>query len=300
MSNAGIDNAPRNPTLTGEALARMALADFENFFLPGRGMHIPLTIGDTRSHASAKSRGTERWIAISRDMASQEIDGPTTLFFHLLILGHEIAHIVHEHTYAGEQQADEHSALEFWADFYGAKVMMTLVTFGDQISGVMRSYFPVAVTFDKPLAHVAEAADRMVEGNVYNRHARYPAPMVRVGLISNGVTSFLRHNMADSFSPGMYLQILLQIISGGNVQRLIDLEQLKVDFATDPTDQILEWHRKIQGDRRAITPDFRLNLLPYLHTTFDQTDEERAESKRVRLAEMHSAGYLLDVTEDNL
>ena len=278
----------------------MALADFEKFFLPGRGMSIPLSIGDTRSHASAKSLGTERWVAISADMARHEIDGPTTFFFHLLILGHEIAHVVHEHTYAGEQQAEEHSALEFWADFYGAKVMMTLVTFGDQISQIFRTYFPSGVTYDKPLAHVAEAADRMVAANVYNRHSRYPAPMVRVGLISNGVTSFLRHNMGSLFNPRMYLDILMQIIAGENVQRLVTLEQLQIDFATDPTERIHQWHRDMQGDRRAITPDFRLNLLPYLHTTFDQTEEERVESKRVRLAEMHSAGYLLDITAEDL
>lgn len=281
--------------LTGEILARMALEDFAEFFFQGRELIIPLTIGDTRSHASAKSKGKKRWIAISRDMAEHEIDGPATFLFHLLILGHEIAHIAHEHVYSGQQDTIEHSALEFWADFYGAKVLMTLITFGARIRENFDSYFSDPDEYRKRLTHVGDAVDRMVETNVYNEHPKYPAPLVRVGLVQNGICSFLRHNMGASFKPSMYASIFTIVMSGPTVRHLMESDPNQADFSDEPIKRILNWHRAMQGDRSAITPDFKFHLLKYLHTTFDQTDEERGISQAMRLSELHAAGYLLDV-----
>jgi hypothetical protein len=286
--------------ITGEDLANMALADFAEFFLPDHRLTIPLSIGDTGSHASAKSKGARRWIAISRDMAGHEIDGPATFLFHLLILGHEIAHVVHEHVYAGQQQAADHSALEFWADFYGAKVMMTLITFGPRISESFQRHYPTREAYGKRLLHVGEAVDKMIAGNVYNLHPKYPAPLLRASLVYNGVTSFLRHNMGRTFTPEMYLSIFRAVMAGPSVKRLIATDVHQADFTSEPIERIQKWHREMQGDRAAITPDFYPNLLPYLHTTFDQTDEEREHSKRIRLEEMHAGGYLLDVKPADL
>lgn len=300
MSDPLTSNSIDMPTLTGETLARMALEDFAEFFLRGRELTIPLTIGDTSSHASAKSKDKKRWIAISLDMAENEIDGPSTFLFHLLILGHEIAHIVHEHVYSGQQDTKDHSALEFWADFYGAKVMMTLITFGARIRETFSSYFSNPEEYRKRLTHVGEAVDRMVATNIYNEHPKYPPPLVRVGLIQNGVCSFLRHNMGGAFSPDMHMSIFKIIMSGPTVRQLMATDPQQADFSDEPINRILNWHRTMQGDRPAITSDFKFHLLNYLHTTFDQTDEEREVSKATRLSELHAAGYLLDVMPGDL
>ena len=295
MSDPKVEETAAKPKLSGEVLANMALQDFADFFLPGHQLVIPLTIGDTRSHASAKSRGPKRWIAISRDMADHEITDPATFLFHLLIVGHEIAHVVHEHVYAGQQEAKDHSALEFWADFYGAKVTMTLITFGSRICDSLEDFVQGASEDKKRLTYLGEAVDMMIATNVYNAHPKYPPPLVRAGLINNGVTSFLRHNMGADFTPKMYPSIFATLMSGPSVQRLIETDALQTDFSSEPIERIQRWHREIQGNRPAITPHFRFNLLPYLHTTFDQTDGERQLSKQERLAELQAAGFLEDV-----
>jgi hypothetical protein len=300
MSVSEIGKPPVNPLFTGEALANMALQDFADFFLPEREFVIPLTIGDTTSHASAKSLGKKRWIAISRDMADHEIAGPATFLFHLLILGHEIAHVVHEHVYAGQQEPKDHSALEFWADFYGAKVTMTLITFGGRICERLADYVNYASDGKKRLTYMSEALDMMIAGNVYNAHPRYPPPLVRAGLVNNGVTSFLRHNMGASFDPKMYLSIFRTMMGGRSVQELIKTDALRTDYSFEPLERVQRWHREMQGDRAAITSHFKFNLLPYLHTTFDQTDEERGISRGQRLAELQAAGYLQDVKLQDL
>lgn len=295
MTGAHVEAPPEKPEPTGKVLAKMALKDFADFFLPGHQLVIPLTIGDTSSHASAKSRGAKRWIAISRDMADHEITDPATFLFHLLILGHEIAHVVHEHVHAGQQEAKDHSALEFWADFYGAKVTMTLITFGSRICDGLEDFVQGASEDKKRLTYLGEAVDKMIAGNVYNDHPKYPPPLVRAGLVSNGVISFLRHNMGPSFTPTMYLSISRNVLGGPSVKRLIETDAFKTDFSSEPIERIQRWHREIQGNRPAITPHFRFNLLPYLHTTFDQTEDERQLSKQERLAELQAAGFLEDV-----
>ncbi|RIV82185.1 hypothetical protein [Aurantiacibacter zhengii] len=300
MVAPGSDLDHAKPSLIGERLAEMALQDFAEFFLPGYELVIPLTVGDSSSHASAKSRGQERWIAISRDMAQHEISDPATFLFHVLIVGHEIAHVVHEHVFAGEQDAKDHSALEFWADFYGAKVTMTLITFGDRICESLAAFVEHADEGKTRLAFLGEAVDMMIAGGVYDTHPRYPQPLVRAGLISNGVTSFLRQNMGDSFSPDMYVSIFSAIMGGPSTQDLIRSDAFKTDYSFEPIERLQQWHRRIQGDRVAITSHFRLNLLPYLHTTFDQSEDERVISKARRLKELQEAGFLPGVTLDDL
>ena len=50
----------------------------------------------------------------------------------------------------------------------------------------------------------------------------------------------------------------------------------------------------MQGPGPAITPWFRPEVLEHLHTSFDQTDAERAAYQRIRLEELQAAGFLLD------
>jgi hypothetical protein len=62
----------------------------------------------------------------------------------------------------------------------------------------------------------------------------------------------------------------------------------------DPIERARTWHRAMQGNRPAIMPWFRPEVVVYLHTSFDQTDDERAYSESIRLKELQRAGFLLD------
>lgn len=83
-------------------------------------------------------------------------------------------------------------------------------------------------------------------------------------------------------------------------KRLIETDAFRTNLSSEPIERIQRWHRETQGNRPAITPHFHFNLLPYLHTTFDQTDEGRRISKQERLAELQAAGYLKDVKPGDL
>ncbi|HEX8622868.1 MAG TPA: hypothetical protein VF718_12955 [Allosphingosinicella sp.] len=285
------------PALTGEALARAVAADFESFFLPWQPMKVRIAVEPARSPC-IRGVGDDARIVITPDMASDVIRDSDTFFFHLLILGHEIAHLVHRHLNAKDVGSADDRALEFWADFYGAKVLMVLVTYGDRCSAIFRSYFGAA-GFETPLESVGRAVGRMVESGIYNEHPRYPKPLLRVGLVSNGITSFLRLNM-ESPPPIWYFSVFKRIFGTPSVRELMLLHPEHVELDFDPIRRAQKWHRSMQGDDIAITRGFKLNLARYLHTTFDQTVEERRASHHVRLAELQAAGFLLDVSPDEL
>ncbi|WEK01290.1 MAG: hypothetical protein P0Y59_06285 [Candidatus Sphingomonas phytovorans] len=291
MENVKTDGPTGGPDLTGEQLARAVAADFESFFLPWGPLEVRIAVEAAHS-ACIRRSGDETRIVIPPDMAREEIDSPDRLFFHLLILSHELAHLVHRHLYAGVQEAADYRALEYWADFYGAKVMMTLVTFGERVNKIFRVFFPATHFFEAALESVGRAVGRLVE-TVYTDDDRYPPKLLRVGLTSNGVTSFLRHDMINP-PPIWYFSVFKRVFASQPVRELMLLYPEQMDLNVDPIERARKWHREMQGDKIAITPWFKPEVVIYLHTSFDQTDEERAASERMRLEELQAAGYLLN------
>lgn len=139
----------------------------------------------------------------------------------------------------------------------------------------------------------------MVEGGYYNEHPRYPKPLLRVSLVFNGVLSFLRLH-GYKLSPGLLVTLFESFYRTDAVRELVVLHPEHADPSAAPVRQAREWHRSMQGEAIAITRGFKLNLMAYLHTTFDQTEEEREASRSSRLAEFQAAGFLLETSPEDL
>jgi hypothetical protein len=274
--------------VTGGDLAGAAAADFESFFHPRHPMRVRVNVGAV-NNACIRKGVSGPVIVIPREMATEPIDTPERLYFHLLILGHEIAHLVHRHLSAGEQQAADYRSLDYWADFYGAKVMMTLLTYGERLVPVFRSFFPEEKIFPIALEPVGAAVGRLVEA-VYTDHPRYPPKLLRAGTVSNGITSFMRFHLRDA-DPIWPYSVFKRVCSSPAVQELILFRPEEAEFDGEIIDRAVSWHRQQQGDDAALALGMKLNLLPFLHTTFDQTDEELAHSQEIRVAELREAGF---------
>jgi hypothetical protein len=281
--------------LTGEDLALSVAADFESFFLPGGAPVFRISV-EGAHHACIRRSGDETRIVIPPDMAREEIDGPDRMFFHLLILSHELAHLVHRHLHAKEQEMADYRALEYWADFYGARLMMVLVTYGERCNAIFRGFFPGTHFFEIALESIGRAVGRLVE-TIYSDDTRYPPKLLRVGLTSNGVTSFFRRNLANP-PPIWYFSVFKRIFASPPVKELMMFNPEQAVLDLDPIERALKWHREMQGDDIAITPWFKPAVVEHLHTSFDQTEEERVASEKMRVLELQAAGFLLDEPAD--
>ena len=94
------------PELTGRAVAEAAASDFSQFFLRWCPYEVRVSFGPVHT-AKVRKDGKGSYIVIPNDMAQGVITTPERLLFHLLMIGHEIAHLVHRHLDdASEQSAD--------------------------------------------------------------------------------------------------------------------------------------------------------------------------------------------------
>ena len=276
-------------SLSGKFIAEAAASDFSLFFMPDLGPKIPISV-EGCLHPGIRTNAEGTRIVIPPDMAADQIDTPDKLFFHLLILGHEIAHLVHHHGHAGEQQREDYRSLEYWADFYGAKVMMTLVVHGGAISRIHRALMPPEADMWDSLVSIGNAVGRLVE-TVYSDDPRYPPKLLRAGLINNGVTSFLRHEIMKGKDPFWYFSVFKRVMGSDAVEELKKIRPEDMTFSDDEINRARDWHRAMQGDKLAIEPWLKPQYLNYLHTSFDQTEEERAESFRQRRDELRAGGF---------
>ena len=279
------------PIVTGEDLARAAASDFESFFLPGGEVPIRIEVKDIHA-AITRGIGDKVRIVIPREMAREVIDTSAKLFFHLLILGHEIAHVVHRHNDEPDQVRENFRALEMWADFYGAKAMMCLITFGSRIRPKFKTFYPGTHFLEPALESMGEAAERLVTG-VYANHPRYPYPLLRVGLVNNGITSFLRREMNNA--PGIWpYSVFKRLFASKAVRELMLLHPDHMDPDFEPVERARNWHLAVQGGGMAIAPWLKPRVVHHLHTSFQQTEEERETSRMERVRELREAGLLPD------
>lgn len=278
------------PKVTGRILAMTVGMEFENFFEPGQAPRLNMVFGSFNVPGVRTTSGAEL-IILPNDMADQEIDSASTLFFHLLILGHEIAHVVHKHLLgAATQDLEDFRALEMWADFYGASVAMALATHGPFVHGLTASFYPGTKNQFSCLADVS-AALGLLTRTYYTGSSRYPSKLIRVGLAYNGIISFLRHHLAAGFTPDLFESVFRMVYSDDRLRDLVVLEGASVVVDEDAINRSALWHRKTQGSALAITPGFRPEFEACLHTTFDQTDEEISASREMRIRELRAAGF---------
>ena len=280
--------------ITGAIVARAAASDFRSFHRPEARLKVEVKTENVHL-AALRTNSEGSRIAISHDMAGEVIESPERLFFHLLIVCHEIAHLVHRHNDFAKTDRETEKNLEFWADFYSGKAFITLLTYGRRVGELVRGWYPGrALPFPGAMEPVGKAVGELVN-RVYNDDPRYPPRLQRAGLVCNGITSALRHELRG-VDPIWYFSVIKRVLlASATVRELAVLHPEHAVVSPEQIDAIRRWHREAQGDRESITTGLKPQFLPYLHTTFDQTDQELAEAQRERRADL-GAYYDLDPT----
>ncbi len=282
---------PEWPPITGRLLALAVATDFEAFFEPGEAAHVNIVVGAVGA-PTIRSIKDAVVILLPKDMADQVVDTPETMFFHLFALGHEIAHLVHQHLHgASGQPIEDYRGLEMWADFYGAKVAMALMTYGSTIHHLTVAFYPEEKNQAARLKDIGAALGRLADTWYGGASPRYASRLVRVGLGYNGIMSFLRSDLGPGVEKPFYEAVFLAIYRSEALLKHVVIEDHLATVDEDPIRRSARWHREMQGDTAALTPGFRPKLLKILHTTFDQTDEDIEASRARRLKEFQDAGF---------
>jgi hypothetical protein len=223
-------------------------------------------------------------------MAHAEITSEDRFFLHLLIIGHEIAHLVHKHgQYKRGENPEVDRNMEYWADFYGAKVSMAISAFGPRVGAIAKQVIPEGLRFPDSIDSIGEAINVLVK-SVYADDSGYPSKAQRVGLVIIGLMSHFRRTLKKPNSR-FYTDIALRMTAGPETRSLMILHADDLDGEDETFKKIRDWHLTVQGDREALAPGLKPQFLELLHTTFNQTDEELEASKQQRLEELRRGGY---------
>lgn len=111
------------------------------------------------------------------------------LAFLLLVLGHETAHYLHRHNEHRDTSTDETKALEIWADFFGTKVAMVVMTYGLET----RKYFGKLMEVDSNarIDALAHGLATLATSYFNIKSDKYPPSYKRVGICICGMLSFV-------------------------------------------------------------------------------------------------------------
>ncbi|MCM2376868.1 hypothetical protein [Pseudomonas marginalis] len=117
-------------TLTGQDVVDAFKADIEDFF--ETGYHFELRVETLGVTPTCKGSGPTARIQLPVEMLEKAVDSFEDLALLLLILGHETAHYLHRHNEHRDESVLESRALEVWADYFGTKLAMVVMTIGDK------------------------------------------------------------------------------------------------------------------------------------------------------------------------
>ena len=259
-------------------------ADFAEFLLPHGAFQLPFRY-QSIGLPCTKSDQSGSYIALPHELAAREIGGTEELFGYLLMLGHEIAHLIHRHEFrANAQSVEEFRCLEIWADWYGAKVATALINGGPRTHALAGS-----PSFELFVDQMAAGVDFLVE-RVYREHEKYPSPLERAGLTANGVLSYLSAWLGY-LKPDVYEGVILGILRVPHVAELVERQDVSGFLGDDDLFRAADWHRQMQNDNKALRLDFRDDVANLLHTNFDRSDDEIREARQRLLEQFRRDGF---------
>ncbi|MBD1574168.1 hypothetical protein HC725_12935 [Vibrio sp. S17_S38] len=90
--------------------------------------------------AAVRSVGDQARVCFSNDLCNFEIDNVERFLFVLFIISHEIAHFISFHHMHNDKEKLDSVSIESRADFFGAQIALTLMTFGKSMHGLLQKH----------------------------------------------------------------------------------------------------------------------------------------------------------------
>lgn len=268
--------------LNGKSVAEAVFKDIESFFFHSAKFAIRKEFNPSGlHHASLKGKGDSARINLSKDFCEFEIDTVENLFFVMMTVCHESAHYLNKHNDHEDSNKTDFTAIETWADFFGARIFITVITFGKRSQSLMKMFMP-ELNQDAVLRAIGRAMKKMYQ-SIYlpTTDQRYPAAIERVLIFNAGVTSFF-YRIYDSLQPKWTIYMLKTML---NESELTDIAaQHNADWSrhSQIANASSSIHKSIQGVDISITKGMKPQYISLLVTNYNLSEhEKRQRGKRL-------------------
>lgn len=260
------------PVVTGLQLVDAVKADVESFFPNREGFVVYVEF--TGLKPSCRGTGDKCRICLPAEFQDIEISDLDALHFWLITLGHEIAHYLNRHNDfnvgAGEAKFETRS-IEDWADFYGTKLMMSLIIFGERTQAIYTGY-EGAKNFKSRIESMARALCRLATTFFDFKSQKYAPRMTRVASCVNGINSFLDKLKGMEIRRSIW--VMQTVFLSPQLKPIFEKEDLEFPESIEQTVTV---HQAIQGPDPAISVGLAEWLEPFIGTNFITTPEERRQ-----------------------
>lgn len=283
------------PVLTGQEVVDAFKTDVEDFFEAKHGFE--LRIETAGFSPRCKGSGSAARIQLPMEMLEKSVVSFTDLALLLLVLGHEAAHYVHRHNEHYDESALDYRTLEMWADYFGTKVAMVVMTIGQN---TLRRFGHLAGAKNtgSRLDALASALATL-SGSYFNiTSPNYPSAGERVSTCISGMLSFFEVQFGlqagaeggetayrKAMEPRTIIERALKV-----QMRLYANSTLAALARTSPSrdDEFPELkiiaaiHKKIQNGQLALFEGLKEVQSLWLNLDYDIPDELRAAIAKKR------------------
>lgn len=254
-----------------EEFLNNAICDLQEFFIENKKVKIEVVRRNSNQPIAQVGSYLEKKIAINNDMAEFDLDDSVKYLQALIIAGHEIAHCLCEHNKHKDQSKFDSVAIEGFADYFGARISMTLLNFGFNTRNNLMGFYNLF-----PFSNSVELAKWLGDVEIFkclgmalnstktmfylsaDFSGRYPLSDLRVMTFSAGVQSFFYRYRGGRISQGLTIKIFKNIL----------FKNINPYFSYESNDDFIEKvesiHKSIQGSELRITDgllDFYENLI---------------------------------------
>ncbi len=279
---------------TGREIADSLFQDIERFFYHSSGFKLRREFDSKGAlHASIKGKYSDARIRLSVDFCHYEASNLDDLFYVLVILCHEVAHYLNRHNDHDDEDDLDVTAIEAWADFYGARLFMTSITFGKRTQSLILEYC-AQIDQDMVLDSIGRAI-RSIYNEVYipNTDERYPPALERAFIFNSGVTSFFYRIYGD-LKPEWTAHVLLKLLRNSGLSELAENHHIDWDVFSKQTARSSTIHQSLQNNEMAITVGLKPMYIPILVTNYKISKAEKQNSKNKLKEQVKSVGFDLD------
>ena len=174
--------------------------DFKDFF-PNKkdSKFIKYRIDNSSKPMKVTRTGNKSHIVISNDISYIDISNDVSKVYILLMIGHELAHLVNKHLEYNDKNQFDSQTLEMWADYFGVKISMSILQNGTRFNKMLISNFN---DVNIGLEIIFEALSTMKD-NIYintNLSNKYLNSNDRMSTVIAAIVAFLtRKEMITNF-----------------------------------------------------------------------------------------------------
>ena len=277
--------------LLAKDVVNALIKDFESFYYNSAKFKIRKEFdSSSRLLASCVGVAERKRIRFSKDFCDFEVKTTDDLFFVAIIVCHEIAHYLNSHSEHKDQESIDFTAFEIWADYFGARIFISSITFGSKMQMLIKRFNSV-IDQDKIISSIGRAILDMYE-SIYlpTTDKKYPSAIERVLIFNAGSTSFF-YRLYGELTPQFSTKFILTILKESGLTNKASEYHRSPDEELKIQKKIIDMHKTLQGNDASITKGLKPEYYPFLTTNYIQSPQETKDNREKLYKQISDLGF---------